>query len=410
MGAPAQRTIPTPLSRALPLIGAAAIVLGVILLLRSITPHIDFNDGYGYDGVAYADMVRAFRGQSDGALLAERPHYAYRPLPAMLVAASGLNIKIGFLAMNLAAFIASGPILLLLLRAYGSPTSASLLAVFWWAVLPAAVRYAIYYPVLIDGIGLLFMLAILAAAAWRRVALFAVLLAFGVLARENLVILVPFLWFRLLPLGIRRASVLTLLAALPGAMAFEAVRLAPPIPSPQAFSVLVEFRQNFEWLLQNATDRAWRFVAAGPTTLGLLFVIPLVRPRSSVRFLRAQPEWAYYLISTLALIVVGGGDFDRYFLFFVPALALLTFTAAAPMWSSVARSVVLTTIQLIAVRFGWPVGPSEEQYLTYTVATMTLARLRDVVWLAAAGALAAALAIARPWRRFASHDGGGKSA
>ncbi|HEV8535046.1 MAG TPA: hypothetical protein VGR87_04900 [Candidatus Limnocylindria bacterium] len=374
---------------------AAGIVGAVVLVLRPITPHIAFNDGYGYDGVAYADLVRAMRGESDGSLLGQRPHFAYRPLPPALVAASGLDIGRGFLALNLLAYVASGPVLVVLLRAYGAPAGAALLATLWWALLPAGLRLAIYYPVMIDGLGLLLMLAVLAAAAWRRVALFGLLLAIGVLARENLIVLVPFLWIRLLPSGLWRATLVTALAATPAALVFEAVRLAPPIPPPARFDVAFEMRQNWDWLLQNAADRAWRFAAAGPTTLGLFSVLPLLRPRRSLDFLRSHPEWIYYLVGTLAVIIVGGGDYDRYFMYFVPALAVLCFTEG---WWLGLRAALLTVVQVVISRAWAPTGTSEVEYLAYNVATMPLARLRDLFALAVIGATAAAVIVWWPSR------------
>lgn len=392
--------------RLLPLLASALIVGAVVLLLRPLTPHIDFNHGYGYDGVVYADMARAMRGESDGALLVQRPHYAYRPLPAALVAASPLDVSRGYLAMNLLAFVASGPVLYLLLRSYGAALAPALLAVFWWSLLPGGLRLAIYYPVQIDGIGLFFMLAALLAAAWRNVPLFGLALALAVLVRESLVVLLPVLWIRLLPLGVWRASALTALAAVPAAVLFEAVRIAPPLRPPNTFDLGFEMRQNWDWLLQNAADRAWRFAAAGPVALGLLFLLPLLRLPAAVRFCRAQPEWAYYLAATLAVIVVGGGDYDRYFMYFVPALALFVFANGAAFWSSAVRAGLLTLVQVALMRVWWPIGPSEVEYLGYNVATMPLAQLRDLAVLAAVGAVLAAAIIrwpsrARPSPRFA---------
>jgi hypothetical protein len=379
---------------------AAGVMLAASLGLAQITPRMTVNDGWGYDGVTYADMTFTFRGQSDGALLAERPHFAYRPLVPFIVAKSGVDdVKDAYLALNAGALVLSGPALLALLRAYRVRVALGLLAVVLWALLPAALRYALYYPVLVDGVGLFFMIAALAAAAWRRVAFFAVLLAVGVLVRENMVILVPVLWLRLLPRGAKHATALTALAAIPALITFFGVRLAPPIPPPVPFSAADEFRQNVRWLLENAADRAWRFAVAGPLTLGLIFLIPIVRPLGSLRFLRHHPEWIYYLVSTLALIVVAGGDYDRYFLYFAPALLLLTFVAHGDVWQSLPRVAVLTAAQLVMVRAGWPIDPSAQGYTSYNVATMTLAELRAALLIAALAFVPAALVLAWPLSR-----------
>src|SRR5687768_6194284 len=114
-----RRVLDSSAARAVaPLLSAAAIVGAVAIAVSPITPQITFNGGYGYDGIVYADMVRAMRGESDGALLAERPHFAYRPLPAALVAVSGLEPRTGFLVLNLFSLVVAGPLLFLLLRRY----------------------------------------------------------------------------------------------------------------------------------------------------------------------------------------------------------------------------------------------------------------------------------------------------
>ena len=379
-------------------VAAAGIVLAVILVLRPLTPHVSFNGGLGYDGVAYADMVAALRGASDGALIATRPHFAYRPLAPAIVAASGLDPIRGFLLVNLTSFVLSGPLLLALLRRYGVGVAPALLGVLWWATLPAGVRYAIYDPVLTDGLGLLFLLAALVAIAHERVAVFALILAFGVLVRENLVVLVPFAALALWRRGPLRAVALAALAAVPAALVFVAVRLAPPLPPPHGFDALFEIRQNWDWLTRNASDRAWRLLAAGPLSLGLVFAIPIARANASARFLRDHVAWAYYFVGTLLVIIAGGADWDRYFLYFAPALLVLTFAICLPALG-VARATIVTLAQLVAVRFAWPVGPNEAEYLAYNVATMEMSHLAALAVVSLGAIAFAVLVTSWPARR-----------
>jgi hypothetical protein len=375
------------------LIAAAAIVTGVALALGPVTPQIEFNRGLGYDGVVYADMVAAMRGQSTGALLAEKPPYAYRPVAPALVAWSGLDVSRGFLLLNVSSFILSGPLVFLLLRRYGAATSAGLLGVFWWATLPAGLRYAIYDPVLTDGFGLLFMFGALVAIVYRMTAVFAAALALGVLVRENLAILAPFAWLSLLPLGWRKATALAGLAALPAAAAFTFVHVAPPIASPHAFDWLYFVAQNWEGLLENAGGRAWRFAAAGVTTLGLVFALPILFARPSRHFVRSRPHWRYFVLASLAAMIAGGEDWDRYFLYFAPLLLILVF-AVCVRALSLRRATLLTLMQLIAVRFAWPLGASEADYLAYNVSTMDLSRLAVLAVLSCA-CVAAGVAVVR---------------
>jgi hypothetical protein len=375
------------------LIAAAAIVAAVALALGPVTPQIEFNRGLGFDGIVYADMVAAMRGQSTGALLTEAPPYAYRPVAPALVAWSGLDVSRGFLLLNVSSFILSGPLVFLLLRRYGAATSAGLLGVFWWATLPAGLRYAIYDPVLTDGVGLLFMFGVLVAIAYRMTTVFAAVLALGVLVRENLAIFAPFAWLSLLPLGWRKATALAGLAALPAAAAFIFVHVAPPIASPHAFDWLYFVAENCERLLGNAGGRAWRFAAAGVTSLGLVFALPILFARPSRDFVRSRSYWRYFVLASLAAMIAGGYDWDRYFLYFAPLLLILVF-AVCVRTLSLRRAALLTLIQLIAVRFAWPLGASEADYLAYNVSTMDLSRLAVVAVLSCA-CVAASVAVVR---------------
>lgn len=389
---------------------SAALVFALMVALRPITPRIAFNDGLGYDGQYYAAAVRAMRGDP-AAVLAERPHYAFRPLPVALVAWSGMDVLRGFLLMNVLSLALAGALLaLLVLRARPPAPWLAGLAVLWWATLPGGARYALYYPVLIDAIGLAFLMALLFAVTERRPLLFAALLVPALLTRETLIALVPMLWIALVrrtggrspserqrPVpsthavrarGLVGATGWAALAAIVGLGTLALVRAYPPIPPAQPFDALFEIRQNVEWFFQNANARAFRFASAWPLALGLLPIVPLLAWRASWEFLRARPEWAYYLISTAALIPIVGGDYDRYFMYLVPVLAALTFGPGGALFRrSPVVALFLTVAHLVVVRFAFPVGTSEEAYAAYNVATMDLKLLGSAV-------IAAALTIA----------------
>jgi hypothetical protein len=383
------RVIDTPLGVAL--LGAA-VVFAIALALRPLTPRIAFNDGLGYDGQYYAAMVGALRGEPHGPLLADRPNYASRPLAPAIVAASGLDVIRGFLLMNLASLVAAGALLAAIVRHFSGGIVHPLAAVLWWAVLPGSVRYALYYPVLVDGIGLLVLFALAYAAVAQRPVLFTLIVGPAMLARENVIVLVPMLALALVPGGFHRAARWTVIAAGAAFAAYVAVRIAPPIPAAEGFDPIFEARQNIEWLFGNVGDRGWRFANAWLLGLGLFSVVPLVRWRHSLAFLRAHIAWAYYFVVTLILIIVIGGDFDRYFLYFTPVLAVLTF-ATTRTFRSGAGLAILSAIHIVIVRAGWPVGTSEAGYLRYNVATMELGLLLSFGTVAGVLAIAAALIV-----------------
>ncbi|MGH2378150.1 MAG: hypothetical protein ACRDGT_06695 [Candidatus Limnocylindria bacterium] len=371
---------------------SAGIVLGLALALWPITPRIAFNDGLGYDGIYYAGMVRAMRDGA-GAVPAERPHYAYRPLPMAVVAATapGTNAEIAraFLAMNLVSLVLAGALLGSTVHRVAGGVLLPAVAVLWFAALPGSVRWAMYYPVLVDGIGLLLLFALVFTVAARMPLLFTILIGPAMLARENVVVLVPMLWLALLPGGVRRASLWSAVAGAVALAAYAWVRVAPPVPPAQPFDALFEARQNLEWFF--TTSRAERFAAAWPLALGLFALVPLVAWRAGAAFLRRELAWLYYLVSTVALIVVIGGDYDRYFLYLVPVLAVLAFGAAPHLWRSPAVLALVTGLHLLVARFAWPVGTSEAAYLRYGVATMDLASLHALL---AAATIVAAIAAA----------------
>jgi hypothetical protein len=380
------RAARTPLGVA---VVGAAVVLALGLALRPITPRITFNDGLGYDGRYYAAMVRAMRGDP-APVLAERPHYAYRPLPMAIVAASGADVIRGFLAMNLISMVLAGAFLAATVHRVSGGVLLPAVAVLWWAALPGAARWTLYYPVLVDGIGLAFLFALVFAVVSRLPWLFALLIGPAALTRENLIVLVPMLWLALLPRGAWRATAWSAAAAAVALAAIVWVRLWPPVPPAQPFDAAFELRQNLEWFFTNAGDRALRFASAWVLALGLLGVVPLVAWRASLGFLRRELAWAYYLVATVGLIVAIGGDYDRYFLYLVPVLAVLAFGAVAELWRASVVLAVVTGVHLLLVRFASPVGTTEAAYLGYSVATMRVADL--LVLLAGAVALVAAAA------------------
>ena len=369
----------------------AAVVLALVLLYRPITPRITFNDGLGYDGQSYAQMVRVFRGEAVSAPLAERPNYAYRPLPPAIVAATPFDVIRGFYWMNVVSVVLAGGFLALTVARAVPGVWLPLLAVLWWGALAGSVRYAMYYPVLVDGIGLLLLFALVYAIVARIPWLFVVLIAPAMIARENLIVLVPMLGLALLPLGLRRASAWTVLAGVVALAAYAWVRIAPPIPAAETFDAVHEARQNVEWLFTNTNDRALRFASAWLLAIGLFALVPLVRLRTTLTFLRTELAWAYYLVSTLALIIVIGGDYDRYFLYLVPVLAVLTARALSGVRPIVIA--IVTVAHLLVARFAWPVSSTEDAYLGYNVATMDVPLLQTLFAAAAAVALGAAIVL-----------------
>jgi hypothetical protein len=355
---------------------AVAIAALAFALLAPFTPPIAFNNGLGFDGRVYADLTAALRGDHSGTVV---PPWSFRLLPSAVVAASGLEVKLGFLLVNLVAGLGSAWLLYRLLRHYGVSLPPTLVAVAAWAVLPLGLRWALYYPVLPDSLGFFLLLALIVTALEGRFLLFAGLLIAGTLTRENLIAVAPFIWFvhvRRDPLGVTLRVLAIGLAAI---LVYFMVRVFPVIAPPsdygnwlERYNIGVNLRQVFE----NYDAHAWRYVLAALLSLGMFFALPFAWPRRALAFLGRERQWAYYLAMTYAIALVGGRGDDRYLYTLVPFLAVLVLQIApATLWRSAWRLGALGVAHLVAVRFLWPVGPSESEFLQYEVSAMPVDRL-----------------------------------
>jgi hypothetical protein len=378
---------------------AVAIAALVFALLAPFTPPIAFNNGLGYDGRVYADLTNAMRGDPSGNVV---PPWSFRLLPSAIVAASGLDVRLGFLLVNLLSGLGSAWLLYRLLRHYKVTPPLSLLTVGGWAVLPLGLRWAQYYPVLPDTLGFFVLLALIVTALEGRFLLFAGLLVVGTLTRENLIAVVPFLWLAHVRRDPLRVTVWSLAIGLLAVLVYLAVRVFPVIPPPAdyanwaaRYNIGLNLRQVFE----NDDSHAWRYALAALVSLGMFFALPFAWPRRALAFLGRERHWAYYLVMTFFVTLVGGRGDDRYLYALVPLLAVLLFEVApSTLWRSAWRVGALGVAHLVAVRFLWPVGPSELEFLQYEVSAMPMERLTALTILCAFIAIVG-IAVARADRR-----------
>jgi hypothetical protein len=388
---------------------AVAIAALVFALLAPFTPPIAFNNGLGYDGRVYADLTAAMRGDHSGTVV---PPWSFRLLPSAIVAASGLDVRLGFLLVNLLAGLGSAWLLYRLLRHYEVSPPLILLAVGGWAVLPLGLRWAIYYPVLPDTLGFFLLLALIVTGLEGRFLLFAGLLIAGALTRENLIAMGPFLWFihvRRDPLGVTVRSLAVGLAAV---AVYFAVRVFPVVPPPleyenwaERYNIGVNLRQVFE----NYDAHAWRYGLAALLSLGMFFALPFAWPRQVLALLGRERHWAYYLVMTFVVALVGGRGDDRYLYALAPALAVFVVRVApSTLWRSAWRVGALAVLHLLAVRFLWPVGASESEFLQYEVSAMPVDRLTALTILCGVLAIVG-LAVARVNLRALDHARGAKA-
>jgi hypothetical protein len=326
-----------------------------LLLLSLITPRIELNGGLGDDGRFYAEITQGLR---DHVAVAGRAPFAFRLLPSALVAPTPFDIPTGFSVLNVLSVLGSAVLIVVLLRRYGATAPATLLALSWWLAVPMGARWALYNPVLPDALGFFLLMLLVLICLDRRYVLLAVALLAGVLTRENLLMTVPFLWRAHVARGFVRISALTLIAALPAATMFFAVREFQALAAPGGeFFALRGIPNGLGLILDNWEGQASRYALAAPLSLGLLVWIPIVRYRNTLAFLRREVHWGYFLLLAIIFATIGGGDTDRYLYVLSPLALVLTFAVTRELWSSLLRSGLLTLLHFTAIRFGMPIGP-----------------------------------------------------
>jgi hypothetical protein len=342
------------------------VLTGLLLLLWIDTRPLAVNAGFGYDGLQYARL--ALRLRSGVPVEIDAP-YAYRIAAPAVVAASGLELHVGFLVLSVASVLGSGLLLLALLRRYGASPGVAVVAVTWWGLLPAALRETLHTPVLVDEPSFFILVALLLAATTKRYAAFAVLLVIGALTRESVLVLAPFLWLRAIPGG-GYAVARAIAATLPGLIAFALVRLVPPIPPSPGGLQTADLIALHAYLIATNTDGHAIRALLGPI-LGLagLLGVALGRLRAVRRFLSGEPGWLYLTVAVSVAATLGGLEHDRYFVELAPFLLVAGFAGSA-LWTRPVVAASLTILHVLATRALIPLLGDEATHLGRSLSTM----------------------------------------
>ena len=369
-----------------------ALTAAVFIALAPISGRITQGGGLGDDGRLYATMVNDFR---TGARDPVSSLAAYRPLAPALVALSGVDVQTGFLALDIIAAATTAQAIFAILRRSGTSVGYAVLGVGWWLVLPEGPRSYLQNPVLTEAIALALM-SLLALVALRRSAVvFALLLGVAVLARENLLVMLPLLFFALARDGIRQAAVRTAIAGVPAFAALLIVRSIDLVPVGKVIPLPGAALLNGFLVLLNIDDHTWRALFAILFTFGALPAVAIAQVRDTATLLRREPAWTYLAAATIATALVGGIEHERYA---APlALPLIAVAFGGQLGSGGGLRVLLLTAIHVGLCLGpFPGGGSDADNLARSFGAMPRERLAPTALVVLAGSIAAWLLIRLP--------------
>jgi len=345
---------------------ALALLLGVFTIN---TQPIAVNDGFGYDGLHYARLTLSLR---EGSTLVLTAPYAYRVLPAEIVARSGMDIRAGFFVLNAAALLAAGLVILALLRRRGATPLGALTAVVWFGLLPFGLRQVLHVPVGVDALALLLLLGLSLASLSDRYVTFGIVLIAAALTRENLLLMAPFLWLRG---AAERRLPQAVLATVPAFAAIGLVYLMPPVPPAAIGPGSVDFIGYHAYVIAANTDAdAWRVVLGLLLALGPLLGIAIARLNAVRAVIRNESGWLFFLVSGFVATTLGGLDHDRYDVWFLPFLLIVAF-AGTDLFDRPRVALPLTLLMALGLRALVPLGADESSHFAFFVATMPAADL-----------------------------------
>jgi hypothetical protein len=371
---------------------AVLVLAGSLALLWLDTRPLAVNDAFGYDGLQYARL--ALRLRSGTPVEIDAP-YVYRLATPALVAASGLELRVGFFVLSVASALGAGLLLLALLRRYGADPSTAVLAVSWWGLLPYTLREALHTPVLIDELAFLILVALLLAGTTKRYLAFSVLLVIGALTRESLLLLAPFLWLRALPLGWQTVA-RAVAATAPALIVFALIHLAPPIPpSSRGLETTSLIGLHAYLIATNTAGHAVRALLGPLFGLGGLLGLAVGRLDALRRFLSAEPGWLFLVVATTVGATLGGLEHDRYLLALAPFLLVVGF-ARTSFWAAPIIAATLTFLHVIATRALVALPADETAHLDHALSTMPEGQLLGASLVPAIAALGIAVIV---WRR-----------
>ena len=293
-----------------------AMAVFVFAWTNAVTGQIEVNNGRGWDGGEYATMLE--EGWTEGTVnTALRPLIVLLNRPAFSLTGNAVQ---AFRLMNFVYVALLCLSLCLLLDVYGIGAGIKALVVTNVLLCISTLKYAAYYPVLIDVGGLaLIVLATYLIASGRRLAAAVACLA-AVMAREFAIAVLAFGIVRDLRLRTPlRLIVATYVPAIAGFLVWRQVVIAT-IGWDGMITVGRMLTNLPQWL-----DPVFvaLFVYFLLTVCGGVSLFVFARAGLVAAQLRREPEWAAYVAAVMVPALLGNADIWRYLAYLLPAFAVL---------------------------------------------------------------------------------------
>jgi len=358
-------------------IGFIALITFFIVYHAMMQDRIELAGGIPYDAAVYHAMAENAGRILD---LRELRPFAYRiGTPWIVGTLFEDNLIEGFRVINLLAGLLTLPLLYLLFRRYLHRSWLVLLLLLVWVVNPSSpFRLSHLFPVMVDPLAMLFVVALLYLSVRRvaflpEVALACLLTVTGVLIRE-LVLCAALLFsftriFRLVP-----DTPWLSMSLPPGRAALASLPFVSGVLMLLLLHWRVEAVGEYTYLshageaLAHLWSRPGIYPLAWLTAFGpLLLLLIALDPRKLSSWLFARQELMLYLAGMAVLALVGGFHTDRLLYWSFPATLILIGHSVAQLSAApvpVTRLLLLFLLcvtHLLAFRVFWPIpgGPLE---------------------------------------------------
>jgi len=300
------------------------VALALLVAIGAGTP-TKHPSGFDSDGTLYAAMADP---AGFPARYSRTAPWCWRPLTPWMAAQVPGDTLSGFLTLGVLCNFASLLLLYSILRRSRLSFRASLLGVILYAGIFWTLKFSFYSPGYVDFMTQTFLLAILfcTIAGWFWCV--PVLLGLGVMQKESLLLIgaVPVYEYVRQTRDPGRIALFAAASLGIGLVVLVGSRLViEPVNDFDSISSLIRHSAKL-----TRPDIVPRLLLALFSGLGMLPFLALSDPRGSLQALRANPLWAV-LIAVGVVLLFGGADKARLFLYMAPAIVFLAARAMEPL-------------------------------------------------------------------------------